>query len=123
MREDIRIARVKKYGSFLYCPIGDTLCSHMDNEFGVCPKARCILKDPEYIERQKAIENARKKNAAGCVPEKPQTNIRTQTKTRQQIIQEKIEREEKLAERLYRSNRPNAAMLAHNRAQILRGEL
>lgn len=123
MREDIRKRRVEEFGSFLYCPERDTLCSFRDNEMGICPRAGCILDDPDYKKLQKRINRNRQINEANFVPEEPQTNIRTQNKTKQQIITEKIKREEALAERMYKKNRPNAAEAALLRAQILKGEL
>lgn len=123
MREDIRRARVEKYGSFLYCPDKDTLCSFLDNELAICPRIQCILEDPKHQAEQRRIERNRKKNMQNYVPEEKQANIRTQNKTRQQTILERIQREEALAARLYKKNRPNAAEAALMRARILKGEL
>lgn len=123
MREDIRRARVEKYGSFLYCPDRDTLCSFLDNELAICPRVQCILDDPEHKALERRIKRNRVINEKNFVPEEKQTNIRTQNKTKQQTVQERIKREEALAERLYKKNRPNAAEAALMRARILKGEL
>ena len=123
MGEDIRRARVKKYGSVLYCPDRDTLCSFLDNELAICPRIQCILDDPEHKALERRIKRNRIINEKNFVPEEKQTNIRTQNRTKQQTVLDRIKKEEALAERLYKKNRPNAAEAALMRAEILKGEL
>lgn len=60
MREDIRKARVEKYGSFLFCPDRNVLCFGMYNEYGICSRTPCCLDDPEYVTKKEQIaENVR----------------------------------------------------------------
>lgn len=123
MREDIRKARVKKYGSFLYCPQGDCLCVCLNNEYGTCKRAVCLHDDPEWLQLQERIEKNRKRAATSGVniPEKPQENIRMQTG--QAALKERIRQKEELSERLYRENKPQLAETVFRQAQIMKGEL
>lgn len=100
MREDIRKARVEKYGSFLYCPEWDTICSFRDTEDGTCGREECLHEEPEWLELQERIEENRKKHTTKR--EEPQTNIRTQHRTRQEILQREIDRKSAEARRCYR---------------------
>lgn len=100
MREDIRKARVEQYGSFLYCPERDTICSFRDTEDGTCGRAECLHEDIEWLKLQERIEENRKKNS--YQPEEPQTNIRTQNKTASEILQRAIDRKSAEARRCYK---------------------
>lgn len=126
MREDIRKERVKKYGSFLYCAHRDTICLCMDNELAVCPRAECILDDPEYIALQERIERNRLKNNKQEEKEEPYPRRKEPKKkpmTRREYLLEQIRRKEALSERLYRENKPKAADMVFRQAQIMKGEL
>lgn len=63
MNPEVRKNKVKKYGSFLYCPDRATLCFCCNTENGTCERGSCILDDPEYIALQRRIEENRAKNA------------------------------------------------------------
>lgn len=126
MREDIRKERVKKYGSFLYCAHRDTICSFMDNELAVCPRAECILDNPEYIALQKRIEMNRLQNGKQLEKEEPypkRKEPKQKPMTEREYLLEQIRRKEALSERLYRENKPKAADMVFRQAQIMKGEL
>lgn len=126
MREDIRKERVKKYGSFLYCAHRDTICSFMDNELAVCPRAECILDNPEYIALQERIEMNRLQNGKQLEKEEPyprRKEPKQKPMTRRDYLLEQIRRKEALSERLYRENKPKAADMVFRQAQIMKGEL
>lgn len=126
MREDIRKERVKKYGSFLYCAHRDTICSFMDNELAVCPRAECILDDPEYKALQERIERNRLKNLKQAEKEEPyprRKEPKQKPLTGREYLLEQIRRKEALSERLYRENKPKAADMVFRQAQIMKGEL
>lgn len=112
MQPEIRKERVMKYGSFLYCPIKDTLCCGRDTEDGACGYDTCILDDPSYIEKQKKIEENRRRNEAkneASREEEKNIYIRRQTKTKEDLIREELVKLENKAAYLYRKNKPKAA--------------
>lgn len=126
MREDIRKERVKKYGSFLYCTHRDTICSYMDNELAICPRADCILDDPGYIALQERIAKNRLKNSRQTEKEElypARKEQKPKPMTRREYLLEQIKRKEELSERLYRENKPKAADMVFRQAQIMKGEL
>lgn len=100
MREDIRKKRVEEFGSFLYCPERDTICSFRDTEDGTCGRTECLHEDIEWLKLQERIAENRKKNSYPT--EEPQTNIRTQNKTAKEILQRAIERKSAEARRCYK---------------------
>lgn len=110
-----RKERVAEYGSFLYCPDKDTICSAMDNDDGICRRTLCYLEDPEYLKRQERIRrnveaNARQEREKRIKEnEVPPAAIRRQIKSSAQILEEQIRRKEEKARRLYRANKPRAA--------------
>lgn len=59
MNPEIRKERVKKYGSFLFCPKRSTLCTGR-NSNKECIYENCILDSPEYIKLQETIARNRK---------------------------------------------------------------
>lgn len=99
MIETIRQERIDKYGSFLYCPEWDTICSFRDTEDGTCGRTECLYEDPEWLKLQERIEERRKNRVT--IPEEPQTNIRTQNRTDADILKESIWRKEAEARKCY----------------------
>lgn len=115
MQPKTRKERVAEYGSFLYCPKKDTLCSDMDSDDGICVRSVCYLEDPEYIKLQERIAEKIRENARREQEEKakeiqsPPAPIRRQTKTGVQLLEEQIKKREAKARSLYRANKPRAA--------------
>ena len=93
MDEEIRKARSRKYGSFLYCPARDCLCFGRETDLE-CKHESCILDDPEYQALQKKIEENRKRNELEALQESSGTShrqvIRRQNKTDAEILEEQI---------------------------------
>ena len=127
-----RQRHIAKYGSFLYCPEHDTLCSSMEKTWETgcsCSRKPCILEDPEDIalkERQARTREKRKleeekKRDAGI--EEESAPIRTQTKTRRDLMLEKIQRLEKESENAYRRNMPRIGESKLYEAMKLRRQL
>ena len=73
MDEEIRKARSRQYGSFLYCPDRDCLCFGRETDLE-CKHESCILDDPEYQALQKRIEENRKRNELKALRENPNTS-------------------------------------------------
>lgn len=109
MDEEIRKARSRQYGSFLYCPDRDCLCFGRETDLE-CKHESCILDDPEYQALQKRIEENRKRNELKALRENPNTShrqvIRRQTKTAAELLEERIRRKEQYARECYRANYP-----------------
>ena len=109
MDEEIRKARSRQYGSFLYCPDRDYLCFGRETDLE-CKHESCILDDPEYQALQKRIEENRKRNELKALRENLNTShrqvIRRQTKTAAEMLEERIRRKEQYARECYRANYP-----------------
>ena len=75
MDEEIRKARSRQYGSFLYCPDRDCLCFGRETDLE-CKHESCILDDPEYQALQKRIEENRKRNELKALRENLNTSHR-----------------------------------------------
>lgn len=123
--ETERQQHIAKYGSFLYCPEHDTLCSSMEKTWETgcnCSRKPCILEDPEYQKLQERI----RRNVArrqGETKEEKQDNIRRQTKTWEERQLEKIHRLEAESRKAYRRNRPKVGEDKLHQAIMLRAEL
>ena len=112
IQAEIRKEKVKKYGSFLWCPERDRLCFGTDSPDGKCKYDTCLLDDPVYVEKQAAIdrriqENARRERQerAKEKADKEKQIIRRQTKPKEDILQEKISRLENRISLAYRRGR------------------
>lgn len=90
LNPEIREKRVKKYGSFLFCPMRSTLCFGRDTDLE-CIHESCILDDPGYIKLQERISENRK-NA--------------ERKMKLKALDQEIEEKENYAKRCYRNNEP-----------------
>lgn len=131
MREELRAAHVKKYGSFLYCPERDTICTFMDGawEHG-CSRTPCILDDPEDMLLQELISKNRRRQIEierkHRQEEKDAAPIRDQRNRIQSYISmrlDEIHRIEEQSRQAYIHNRPREGDTLFNRARIMRGEL
>lgn len=94
--------RVQQYGSFLYCPVRDTLCfgRYTDKE---CNFDSCILDDPEYQKlKEKISENRMRHKDEPKEPEK-------KAKTTEELAWEEVYKKEAMARKLYRRNKPKVA--------------
>lgn len=97
----------KPFDSIIYCPDKDTLCAGIDYKGdGTCRFKDCILEDPGYQKRQEAIrirrEELREKHRRDKEEEQAAAaKIRSQTKTRENLLREEMERREKRMNRYY----------------------
>ena len=117
MNEELRIQRVEQYGSFLYCPVRDTLCfgRYTDSE---CKYDSCILDDPEYQKLQERISrNRMQRNET-----KPDASEKTGP-TQEQLAWREVYRKEAIARSLYKKNKPKLADGILAEAMYLRGQL
>lgn len=120
-----RQERVKIYGSFLYCPKKDVLCSIMDSDDGICTKELCYRDDPVYLEREKEIEKRIRENSEAEWKErnKKQQEVRPTKASKQQQLQEAIWRKTARAKKLYRQNKPKYADILMHEVMNMQGEL
>lgn len=109
--------RVQQYGSFLYCPLKDTLCfgRYTDEE---CAHDSCFLDDPEYKELRRRIDRNRMKrgNEEPKPPEKAEP-------TSEELAWKEIYKKEAMAKKLYRKNKPKLADGLMAEAMYMRGQL
>ena len=93
--------------SIIYCQQRDTLCLGIDyTGDGKCKYKDCILEDPGYQQRQETIrfrrEELREKHRKDRAEERAAAaNIRSQTKTREELLQEEVRRRELRMNRYY----------------------
>ena len=108
MNEELRMQRVEQYGSFLYCPLRNTLCfgRYTDRE---CGYDSCILDDPEYQKLQKTIAQNRKKRNEQSTQKEAAAFVPPSRKTREDEIWREIYKKEAMAAKLYRRNKPKLA--------------
>ena len=127
-----RQQHIARYGSFLYCPLGDTWCSYMEEQWKTgrpCSRKPCILHDPEHIELNKTIEENRKKREADERLRReeerrdPPAQHRRRTKNWRDVQLEKIRRLEEESAQAYRRNRPKIGENKLYEAMRLRREL
>lgn len=91
----------------IYCQERDTLCLGIDYlGDGTCKHESCILDDPNYQKQQEAIRKRRaelqsKQRRIRDEERAAAANIRSQTKTREQMLQEEIKRRELRMNRYY----------------------
>lgn len=109
INQDLEAARKKRielYGSFLHCPQRGVLCFYTDTIDGKCARSICCLDDPEYVELQERIEANRRKNYELHLREKAEeerakAKIRRETKTRLQLLEEKVGKKKELSQYYY----------------------
>ena len=130
MQAEIRKERIKKYGSFLYCPKRNTLCFGIDTPKGVCKYKSCLLDDPAYIAKQAEIDRKIQENARRERQERKREKenrekqiIRRQTKTRKDLLEQEIRNKERQVKLLYRDNKPKAADIVMNQVIRLNAKL
>lgn len=126
-----RQEHVKQYGSFLYCPEHETICSFMESTWKTgsrCSRTPCIKEDPEDIALQERIRRRRERIAAGKKEQKPaeKPQIRDQrnmTVSIEQKIMDEIHELEEASKEAYRSNNPRKGEDLFHRAMQRRMEL
>ena len=129
MNPEIREERVKKYGSFLFCPEKNTLCFGTDTEDGSCKHKSCLLDDPAYLKKKAQIaarieENDRRERERRKAERlNPPAPIRRQRKSAADMLREQIERKERFARTLYRENKPRRADAVMHEVMILQTKL
>ena len=124
---EARQAHLEKYGSIIYCPDRDTLCSFMDNawETGCAREGGCILDDPEDQALQARIKKSRQEKERLDAEEREAEHIRNQkNEVRNHIDRQmqEVHRLEKMSQEAFRNNRPNKGHELFNKAKFLRFE-
>lgn len=101
-KDDTKTTRVDKpKGSWpesgnIYCEKEDCWCGNIDINNGSCKASRCPIHDKEYIQeeeqRKERLQQLHQKELDRKEKEKkdPPAPIRRQTKTREELLQEKI---------------------------------
>lgn len=117
---EARQAHLEKYGSIIYCPERDTLCSFMDNawETGCVRKGGCILDDPEDQALQARIKKRLQEKERLDAEERETEHIRNHIDRQMR----EAHRLEKLSREAFRNNRPNEGHELFNKAKFLRFE-
>lgn len=130
MQAEIRKERIKKYGSFLWCPKRSTLCFGINTSEGTCKYSHCLLDDPAYIAKQAEIERRIQENARRERLEKAEEKakrqkpiIRRQTKTKEEVLSEKIERLEHKIQQAYQKGRMREGDILTNELLRLNAEM
>ena len=128
--EEERQQHIADYGSFLYCPEHDTLCSFMENTWETgcgCNRKPCIVEDPEYIALRKRQEKTAAQREAAerryRAEEMDAAPIRTQNKSWEVLQREKIHRLEEESRQAYRRNWTRIGEAKLHEAILLRREL
>jgi len=99
----------------IYCEREDTWCAYTDLTDGSCKADRCDIHDPDWIARQEKIERTmqanhmKEMNKAAKKKDEPPQYIRTQTKTKEEIIEDEIVRKTRLMKYLYKYGRKQKA--------------
>lgn len=129
MKPEIREERVKKYGSFLFCPEKNTLCFGTDTEDGNCKHEHCLLDDPAYLKKKAQIavrieeNDRREREERRREAQAPPAPIRRQRKSAADMLREQIERKERFARTLYRENKPRRADAVMHEVMVLQAKL
>ncbi len=130
--EEARQEHIARHGSFLYCPERDNYCFFMAEVWNTgekCSRAPCIVDDPEYIKLQERIDKnrerrTRREEAMKAAEEKEErAQIRRQTKSRKDVMLERIRVLEEESEAAYRRNRPRIGAGKLEKAMALRRQL
>ena len=128
--DQARQQHLDKYGSMLYCPERNTLCSFMEGMWGTgCEREGCILDDSDYQRQQRLIETNRMHRELDRRAEKREETknspapIRTQRKTHIDYAWEKIHRLEEQSREAYRRNRPKKGEALLHEAIVMRRKL
>ena len=128
--EEARRIHLETYGSILFCPKRDTLCSFMEGAWLVgCGRTTCILDDPEYQKLKQRQQERRdmlaEEERRHRMEERESEKIRNQTKQERSFIDQKLEeahRLEEMSQKAFRRNKPNKGHEYFNRAKNLRFE-
>lgn len=127
--EEARQEHIARFGSFLYCPERDNYCFFMAEVWDTgekCSRAPCIVDDPEYIKLQERIEKNRERRRKEDETEEEKeerAQIRRQTKSRKDVMLERIRVLEEESEAAYRRNRPRIGAEKLEKAMALRRQL
>lgn len=112
MQAEIRKKENRKGESMFRCWERSTLCTKIDSASGTCTLDSCLIDDPTHIAEQALIEKNRQINAERERLERKRERaegekpiIRRQTKTKEDILNNKIERLENRIQQAYRRGR------------------
>lgn len=121
-KDDTKTTRVDKpKGSWpesgnIYCEKEDCWCGNIDINNGSCKASRCPIHDKEYIQeqekRKERLQQLHQKELDRKEKEAkdPPAPIRRQTKTKEELLQEKITSKKRLVNRYYRKAKPQKAV-------------
>lgn len=121
-KDDTKTTRVDKpKGSWpesgnIYCEKEDCWCGNIDINNGSCKASRCPIHDKEYIQeqekRKERLQQLHQKELDRKEKEAkdPPAPIRRQTKTKDELLQEKINSKKRLVNRYYRKAKPKKAV-------------
>ena len=126
MQAEIREERIKKYGSFLWCPERSCLCFGINTPNGTCKKDVCYHDDPKYIAKQAEIEARRKENTQREAEERKKQEEEPMPEKKADPVKgltSYIARREAMARRAYRENRPKKGDAIMQEVLVLTGKL
>ena len=109
MNEELRMQRVREYGSFLFCPMRNTDCFYRETDKECGREGGCILDDPEHQALQRTIEENRKKHSEDNRKEEKAEFVPPSRTTRQGKMWREILKKEAMAAALYKRNKPKVA--------------
>lgn len=134
-KDDTKTTRVDKpKGSWpesgnIYCEKEDCWCGNIDINNGSCKASRCPIHDKEYIQeqekRKERLQQLHQKELDRKEKEAkdPPAPIRRQTKTKEELLQEKITSKKRLVNRYYRKAKPQKAVQVDLEVNRLEREL
>lgn len=134
-KDDTKTTRVDKpKGSWpesgnIYCEKEDCWCGNIDINNGSCKASRCPIHDKEYIQeqekRKERLQQLHQKELDRKEKEAkdPPAPIRRQTKTKDELLQEKINSKKRLVNRYYRRAKPQKAVQVDLEVNRLEREL
>lgn len=112
----------------IYCTRKCVWCMSVDTKNGECTADECNIESQEYISKQRTIDKKLNENYKKSILQKTQEKqepikIRRQTKTREEIITEKIATLNKRVAWCYKNSKPRRAERLENEIYRLQREL
>lgn len=134
-KNDTKTTRIDKpKGSWpesgnIYCEKEDCWCGNVDISNGNCKASRCPIHDEKYIQeqeqRRERLQQLHQQELNRKEREKkdPPAPIRRQSKTKEELLQEKITSKKRLVNRYYRRGKPKKAVQVDLEVHRLEREL
>ena len=113
----------------IYCEKEDCWCGNIDTSNGSCKASRCPIHDEKYIQeqeqRRERLQQLHQQELNRKEREKkdPPAPIRRQSKTKEELLQEKITSKKRLVNRYYRRGKPKKAVQVDLEVHRLEREL